>query len=375
MYVSFRSVDSDDEHDQLLHVAVADSPAGPFHVQRRLFDTFSIDPHVVRDPRTGRYVMFYSTNDVTGLDIDGTGTSNVVDELLAMDQPAGRPRPVVVPTLEEEIFQRNRFGDGRDWYTIEGASYFTRRDTAFLTYSGNAYVGEDYFIGYSRAPLDGGPAALSWTKHPDDHHWDPLVRRNDAVEGTGHNSIVRAPNLVDDWIVYHGRDADIPLVPGTEQRVMRIDPLHYDGDRLTTPAPTATPQPAPARPTVFEDFAAGPMEDTWAVLAGSGEVVEPGQPNVDGALRTSRDLLTLIAHKQRVCSYVAEVYLRAERSDTGARCGVSPILHDTDNRVTLLLDAATSALQVTRAQRGIVTELARVPIPGLDMSVWHHLER
>src|SRR5699024_3975584 len=64
MYVSFRSVDSDDEHDQLLHVAVAGSPAGPFHVQRRLFDTFSIDPHVVRDPRTGRYVMFYSTNDV-----------------------------------------------------------------------------------------------------------------------------------------------------------------------------------------------------------------------------------------------------------------------------------------------------------------------
>src|SRR5699024_4096099 len=33
-----------------------------------------------------------------------------------------------------------------------------------------------------------------------------------------------------------------------------------------------------------------------------------------------------------------------------------------------------STLRVTRAQRGIVTELARVPVPGLDLSVWHHLE-
>ena len=44
--------------------------------------------------------------------------------------------------MDEEIFARNRFGDGRDWHTVEGATYFAYRDRAFITYSANAYEHE-----------------------------------------------------------------------------------------------------------------------------------------------------------------------------------------------------------------------------------------
>jgi GH43 family beta-xylosidase len=372
MYVSHRPEGCDDPHQEFLHVAGSPAPEGPFEIRRRLFDTFSIDPHVVRDPASGEYVIFYSTNDITGLDADGTGTSILVDRLAAMDEPAGSPRPVVVPTLEQEIFERNRFGDGRDWYTIEGATYVTHRDRAYLTYSGNAYVGEDYFIGYARAPLAGGAAELGWTKYPSDSEWSPLVRRDGAVEGTGHNSIVRAPNLVDDWIVYHGRDAAVPLDPGREERVMRIDPLFYDGDRLATPAPTSTPRPAPAGATVQDDFTGPGLAPGWTVLAGD-VTVEPGGRHEPGTLRTGRDLLTLLAHERQVTSHVCEVWMRAERSDTGARFGIVPVFHDPDNYVAVLIDVATASVEMRRRHGGIARSVARAPLGRFGPSAWHEV--
>lgn len=371
MYVSFRPADSDDPHDELLHVASSTSPAGPFTVQCRLFDTFSIDPHVVRDPRTGDFVLFYSTNDVTGLEPERAGTSIVVDRLVTMQTLAGDPRPVVVPTLEEEIFERNRFGDGRDWYTIEAATYFTHHDTAFLTYSGNAYVRENYFIGYSSAPLAAGPEALTWTKHPSDHVWAPLVRRSAAVEGTGHNSIVRAPNLVDDWLVYHGRDQAEPLLTGVEQRVRRIDPLFYDGTCLTTPAPTAVPQDAPAAATIHDQFDGARLGADWTVVAGSGT---PIRDESGTALRTGCDALSLFVHDREVLHHVAEVWLRSEPTDAGARCGVVPVFHGPDDLTTIELDAATRSLTVCRVRHGIVTTLARWHTGRLDLAVWHRVE-
>jgi hypothetical protein len=372
MYVSHRPKGCDDPHQELLHVATSPLPEGPFEIRRRLFDSFSIDPHVVRDPASGEYVIFYSTNDVTGLDADGTGTSILVDRMVTMEEPAGSPRPVVVPTLEQEIFERDRFGDGRDWYTIEGATYVAYRDRAYLTYSGNAYVGEDYFIGYARAPLSGGPADVAWAKYPSDSEWSPLVRRDEAVEGTGHNSVARAPNLVDDWIVYHGRDAGVPLDPGREERVMRIDPLFYDGDRLATPAPTSTLRPAPAAATVRDDFTGQGLGPGWMVVAGEVTVTS-GESHEPGALRTGRDLLTLAAHERQVVSHVCEVWMRAERSDAGARFGVVPVFHDLGNYVALLIDVATSSVEMWRRHGDIGRVVARARLGRFDPSVWHEL--
>jgi hypothetical protein len=372
MYVSHRPEGCEDAHQEILHVATSPRPDGPFETRRRLFDTFSIDPHVVRDPASGGYVIFYSTNDVTGLDHDGTGTSIVVDRLITMDKPAGSPRPVAVPTLEQELFERNRFGDGRDWYTVEGATYFTHRDQAYLTYSGNAYVGEDYFIGYAHASLTRGLAELEWAKYSRNGEWSPLVRRDDAVEGTGHNSIVLAPNLVDDWIVYHGRDATVPLDPQREERVMRIDPLFYDGGRLTTPAPTSACSPAPPVATFQDDFTAPDLVPGWTVAAGEVTVLQ-AEGQGPGGLRTGRDLLTLLAHERQLTSHVLEVWARAERSDAGARFGVIPVFHDRTDYIAVLVDVATSSVELWRRHGDISRSVARADLGRFDPSAWHEL--
>jgi len=364
MYFSNRPAGSDDPHEEILQVATSARPEGPFTVRRAFFDTFSIDPHVIRDPRTGEYVMFYSANNVTGLTSKNAGTSILVDRMVAMDQLLGQARPVVVPTLDEEIFERDRFGDGRDWYTIEGATYFSHHDTAFLTYSGNAYTGENYFIGYSRDALSGPIADLSWRKYPADDVYAPLVRRNAEVEGTGHNSVVRAPNLVDQWIVYHGRAATQALDRAVEQRVMRIDQLFHDGDRLTTDAPTWEAQQAPAAPTVFDAFAGTQLDPAWTVVA--GEVALH-----DDSLRTSRSGQTMAVHGRPFRYMTAEVHLRAQASDADARLGFVPIYHDDEHYVILLLDAATSTLQAIAVHGGISVVLAAAPLGGIDLATWH----
>ena len=78
---------------------------------------------------------------------------------------------------------------------------------------------------------------LEWHKYPDPYTFCPLLKRNGQVEGTGQNTVAKAPNLVDEWIVYHGRNAADELVLGTEQRNMRIDPLYFNGRHMMCSGP------------------------------------------------------------------------------------------------------------------------------------------
>lgn len=363
IYYSSRPAGSEDPHEEALHVASSDDIEGPYEVEACFFDFFAIDPHVVRDP-AGDWVMFYSTNEPTGLESESAGTSILVDRLLSPTELEGRPRTVVVPSIDEEIFERNRFGSDRDWYTIEGASYFTHHNRAFLTYSGNAYVGEDYFIGYSRADATGSLVDHSWSKHPSELDHEPLVRRNDMVEGTGHNSVVLAPNLVDDWVVYHGRDAADPIVVGTEQRVMRIDPLFYSGSTLTTCAPSADEQDAPAGPTISAAFTtAGGLPAEWTEIAGTA--------TIEGdSLLTTGDSNVLLVHPHRSEGYVAEVWVQATRTDAGARAGVVPWFLHNDTFIEACIDVATSRLVVRRHDAGFTTVVGAWPVDAASLGRW-----
>ncbi|MDR1851653.1 MAG: glycoside hydrolase family 43 protein, partial [Propionibacteriaceae bacterium] len=279
LYYSSAPAGSLDPHDERLRVAVSDSPLGPFTPARVLFDRFTIDPQLVRSDDGQRY-LFYSANDPC----DGAleGTSILVQPMSDPLAPAGKARHVVIPTLEQEIFERNRFGDGRDWHTIEGATYFTSGRMAYLTYSGNAYTHEDYFVGYATAPLIGAIDELHFTKHPDEYTFSPLIRRSAYVEGTGHNSVIAGPDLFETWIAYHGRDAGEPLVEGTEQRTLRIDRLRIGAGELATNAPTSTPQIAPAK----ADYSDAPGQKGlgWRALSGSFSQSEDGLALPPGSL-------------------------------------------------------------------------------------------
>ena len=225
LYVSTTPANITDMHQQSLKVAVADSPVGPFRFAQELLPPFSIDAHAVVYKK--QLYLFYSVNDESAA---RPGTYIVVDRMLSPYQTEGRPVPVVRPTLDEEIFCRDRFQKGVHWHTVEGAFYFRHGDTHFVTYSGSAYGQPTYFVGYSVAHGDCDDLReLEWHKYPDENTYQPLLASTREVDGPGHNSILEKDGQL--WIFYHGRDRDVHS-PQEDCRCMRADRLMVNGDRL-----------------------------------------------------------------------------------------------------------------------------------------------
>ena len=164
MYYSSMDEDDEDEHGQTMRVAVSDSPEGEFRLVKNLLPPFSIDPHAVVTP-SGMY-FFYCVNEY---EAERVGTVVMCDKMTDPLTLEGNPVCVIRPTLDEEIYQRDRFKEGQHWHTIEGAFYFCVGNTHFLMYSGACHQNPTYFIGYSVA--HGAPDAdlrtLDWKKYPD----------------------------------------------------------------------------------------------------------------------------------------------------------------------------------------------------------------
>lgn len=222
LYYSSVPVGTEDMHKQAIKVATSASPEGPFVYRKTLLPPFSIDPHVVKSGE--EYYIFYSVNDY---EAERAGTYIVVDKLTDMFTAEGKPVPVVVPTLDEEIFRRDRFRKGQHWHTVEGAFYFRVGDDHYVTYSGNCYQNEQYFLGYAYAHgRENDLRKLHFQKQPSDGVYAPLVCRNAYEEGTGHNSVIEENGKL--YLVYHARDyaADKTL---PDCRTARICPLIASG--------------------------------------------------------------------------------------------------------------------------------------------------
>ncbi len=203
MYCSFEFYgDTPDKggHRQTMHVSTADNPLGPFENAVQLLHPFSIDSHVVKN-ESGLFI-FYSTND---FESKRPGTYIVVDRLLDPFTPEGKPHTVVVPTLDEEIYMRDRYKNGTHWHTIEGAFYFREGDWQYVMYSGSCYQNEHYFIGYARAKTDETDLTkINFEKYPDDNTYAPVFCSNEWEEGAGHHSMIKYNG---EWYaVYHARN-------------------------------------------------------------------------------------------------------------------------------------------------------------------------
>ena len=227
MYFSDMANEETDTHMQTMSVAVCDKPDGKFEFVAQIVKPFSIDAHVVQSGDD--LYMFYSTNDY---EAERAGTLIVVDKMLSPTKMCGNPKVVVRATLDEEIFMRNRFRQGQHWHTLEGAFYFRVGDWHYITYSGNCYQNENYYIGYATAyGHTDDLTTLTFTKYPDPDTYCPLVCKNDVEEGTGHNSV----SLDDDgklYLFYHGRDYG---TNGTanDVRTMRVCEIAADNGKLT----------------------------------------------------------------------------------------------------------------------------------------------
>lgn len=335
MYCSNTGADTDDCHQEFLKLYTSKNPEGPFSYVKTFFQKFSIDAHVVKDV-DGEVYLFYSVNDYMGTDECHSGTVILADRLIDYTELAGEERPVVVPSLEEEVYEKNRFGDGRDWHTIEGAFFFRHHRKAYVMYAANAYVRENYFLGYSSADAGKKISGMEWQKYPDNDTYSPFIRRNEKVEGTGHNSVIKGPNLVEDWIMYHGRNQEEELVPGTEQRKMRMDPLLYNGDNLVTNAPSFLAQDCPEGP-VYQSFSI--EEDAAFKKQGTG-----------GVRRCILD--------RDISDYVIEADMICSLTHMGGRYGLLLSHTDEENYTELIFHTGQRKLSIACTEHNIARTLA-----------------
>ena len=227
MYVSFMPANSDDTHDEAMHVFTSHSPEGPFTDPKKILPAFSIDSHIVKDE--GGLFLFYSMNDYES---KMGGTHIVVDRMLDPFTPEGKPVPVIRATLEEELWQRQRFSPDKDWYTIEGAFYVRRGDWHYVLYSGNCFENIYYFVGYAYAhTCERDITKIKFQKYPSDDVYQPLLSENEFEEGTGHNSVIELDGQY--YAIYHGRDWRKQESTYNERRNARICKLNFDGPVIT----------------------------------------------------------------------------------------------------------------------------------------------
>lgn len=231
MYNSIEIYDDEPDkggHRGAMFVSEADNPLGPFTNATQLLHPFSIDSHVVQN-ESGLYI-FYSTNKFEG---DRIGTYIAVDKLIDPYHVEGNPSEVIVPTLDEDIFRRDRYKKGQHWHTIEGAFYFKEGDWQYVMYSGNCYEQPTYYIGYARTKTDETDLRkIKFEKYPDENTYHPVLKANEFEEGTGHHSMIKEDGQW--YAIYHARDYDDGLnASAFDARNARICKLNVDNGIIT----------------------------------------------------------------------------------------------------------------------------------------------
>ncbi|MGV3719534.1 MAG: glycoside hydrolase family 43 protein [Actinomycetota bacterium] len=332
----YYAVGSNADPNHHLRVAVAEHPLGPWRDSGRNLtpdEIFAIDAHPFQDPRDGRWYLFYARDSLTP---PYAGTGLAVDELVAMDTLAGSPREVLRPFADWQVFELQRaIKQDLDWYTIEGAFVTTAGGRYVCFYSGGRWENPNYGVSFAVADHPAGP----W-KEAVGREGPPLLRTVPGrVIGPGHNSVIVGPDLLTEYLVYHGWD------PEGSGRYPRIDRLWYEGGAPRCAGPTYTPQPAPPLPDVAVYLDAGIPPQGWTVR-GVWSRREGGVASTDAAASLAPDA------KYR--DFVAEVSVR---SLGGYGYGISV----GDVRVALTADRVTAG-----------AESAALPT-AFRHDVWHRL--
>lgn len=202
---------------QYMYVAESKSPLGPFKGEKCLYNYFSIDSHMVKTDK-GLFLWFAKNNE----EGDRIGTRIYVDKFIDPYTPENSPKEVIVPSFDQEIYEYNRNGDGRNWHTIEGPFWFQEGDWQYVMYSGGCYRNDTYHIGYSSAKTsEADLVQIEFTKHTENGKFSPVLIKNEFEEGTGHHSVIKYKGEY--YAIYHGRDyCNETNKEYTEERTARI---------------------------------------------------------------------------------------------------------------------------------------------------------
>lgn len=199
--------------NKTIGVAEADGPLGPFKNPRKLFDS-SIDAHLFRDD-DGKLFLYL---------VQLPGFRITVQPMSSPTEKTGEPRVVLQPESEWEK---------RAGHVTEGPSVIRHGGLYYLVYSGSGADTPDYGVGYATATSPLGPFARA--PH------NPILHRGDGLFGPGHGSPFqdRAGNW---WYVYHQKRT----AKREWDRFICLDPLRFDaGGRLSGEATRGKEQPAP----------------------------------------------------------------------------------------------------------------------------------
>ena len=196
MYTSFNK----GEEFEYMYVASSRSPLGPFENWKQLYSFFSIDSHIVKT-EAGLFLWSAMDNHATST----PGTRVFIDRMLDPYTPEGDPKEVITPDFREELFRANRYGDGRDYYTLEGPFWFSEGEWQYVMYSGGCFENDSYHVGYSAAKTgEQDLREVDFVKVTNGDRFNPVLIKNEYEEGTGHHSVIKLDGQY--YAIYHARD-------------------------------------------------------------------------------------------------------------------------------------------------------------------------
>jgi GH43 family beta-xylosidase len=214
----YYSAGGDEGEEHRIRVARATGPRGPFvdaGCEVIPGEGFSIDASPFRDPRSGRWYLFFVKDWFDEPVGSGIAVAELADD---MARTVGPIRTVLRATAPWQVFARDREWYGRRWevwHTVEGPFVVHRGDRYWLLYSGGLWKGPDYGIGWAVAEDVLGPYV-----EPETHGGPTLLGSRARLRGPGHNCVVSAPDG-GDRIVFHAWD------PAFEARRMFVAPLDW----------------------------------------------------------------------------------------------------------------------------------------------------
>lgn len=204
LYYSRAPAGEDEKHR--LFVAVADSPTGPFREGGRLLSEaigFSIDAHPFRDPRDGRWYLFFACDSFD--ERAGTGIA-VVPLHEEMDRANGAPVSVVRANHDWQIYEHDRRLYGRvwtAWHTVEGPCVVAHGGRYYCFYSGGNWQTENYGVSFAEADHPLGPWRHAIASGP-----TVLAQVPGVLIGPGHNSVTTSPDGGQNIMVFHAWDRE-----------------------------------------------------------------------------------------------------------------------------------------------------------------------
>ncbi|GAF66041.1 putative glycoside hydrolase [Bacillus sp. TS-2] len=242
MYVTAALMNQDGtENDEVRRIGVAksDSPTGPFQLNPEpLTNEWSIDAHPFKDD-DGSYYMFYNVrNEYTRGPNGVIGTGNVVDRMKDLETLTGNPTMVVKP---ERLEEGNKDGS---FYWNEGPFVLKHKGLYYQMYSAGFFGDETYGVYYATSEVPMGHDGMndkSWVKW---QNGTPILQTNEACLGPGHHVIVKGPNGIDDYMVYHGYEPEEKL----GERRVRVGRLQWKDGHIDLEPPTKDTIPMPTMP-------------------------------------------------------------------------------------------------------------------------------